>query len=475
MPHCQIVARDTSHNPDNDYRKGKKILPDLSVYDKDVDISGKVMQYSELQTFLEFKPDELSDPFCDPPSSFSLENRLEFEFEASSDKWTNCRGQLASYVTEMTARQHRTRAFSIYLGDPCVRLMCWDRSAAVVTEKFNFRENSQPLIDILWSFDHASEVDRGRDLSVRKATREETKLTVQHLDRWKNARERPVIMFEIQDGELIREFIACGSMADPESPTGRATRAYPVYEKRIGKLYILKDSWRAATREWESDILRELNEEVQNVPKFVCGGDIAGHTTLSQRFSAEDILEEGGGEDVPYASGGLLDLRAIRSITPDMIPQAGQNSRTRGTGQGQIVEKPRKPWKCGSHKTGERIHHRFVEASIGQHLDKFTSSKQFMKIVLDAFIGKCFATHCSYHSRYHLFSSQRCVRKMQYSSSRRKRDECHDDRRWLRDPQRLGPRQAMFQGFYTRCTSARAYRESFVVPFLISPLKSLSR
>jgi Fungal protein kinase len=387
MPHCQIV--DTSRNPDNDSRKDKKIQPDLSVYDKDVDISEKVMQYSELQIFLEFKPDELSDPFCDPPSSFSQENRMEFEFEASSDKRTNCRGQLASYVTEMTARQHRTRAFSIYLGDPCVRLMCWDRSAAVVTEKFNFRENSQPLIDFLWSFDHASEDDRGRDLSVRKATREETKLAVKYLDRWKNERERPVIVFEIQDGEFTREFIAWGSMADPESPTGRATRAYPVYEKRTGNLYFLKDSWRAATLERESDILRELNEKaVRNVPKFVCGGDIAGHTTLSQRFGAEDILEEEeGGEGVPHASG-LLDLRAIGGITPDMIPRPGQKSaRTRGTHPARIVEKRRKPWKCGTHKTGERIHHRFVEDFIGQHLDKFTSSKQFMNVVLDAFLG----------------------------------------------------------------------------------------
>jgi Fungal protein kinase len=386
MPHCQIV--DTSRNPDNDSRKDKKIQPDLSVYDKDVDISEKVMQYSQLQTFLEFKPDELSDPFCDPPSSFSLENRMEFEFEASSDKRTNCRGQLTSYVTEMTARQHRTRAFSIYLGDPCVRLMCWDRSAAVVTEKFNFRENSQPLIDFLWSFDHASEDDRGGDRSVRKATREETKLAVQHLDRWKNARERPVIVFEIKDGESTREFIAWGSMADPESPTGRATRAYPVYEKRTGKLYFLKDSWRAATLERESDILHELNEkEVRNVPKFVCGGDIAGHTTRSQRFGAEDIVEEGVG-DVLHASGGLLDLRAIGGITPDMLPQAGQKrSRMHGTSQGKIVEKRRKPWKCGTHKIGKRIHHRFVEGFIGQHLDKFTSSKQFMNVVLDAFIG----------------------------------------------------------------------------------------
>jgi hypothetical protein len=321
------------------------------------------MQYGELQTFMEFKSDELSDPFCDPSSpDMSSEELMEFQFEAATDKRKDCRGQIASYATEMLARQYRTRAFSIYIGDPCVRLICWDRSGAVVTEKFNFRQDSQPLVDFLWYFGHASESDRGRDTTVRDATRAETKLAVRHLSRWKNERKRPVVVFTVQDGSCAREFIAWGSMTDPESVTGRATRAYPVYEKATNKLYFLKDSWRAATLEKESDILRELNEkEVRNIPKFVCGDDIPGHTTLSHRFGVEDIVEEQEGKE------------------GDAHPRVKSAPR--------ILEKRRKSWKCGIHNIGERVHHRFVEDFIGHHLDKFTSSKQFMTVVLDAFIG----------------------------------------------------------------------------------------
>jgi len=346
MSMCKIV--NTSSRPDGDSRKDKKIQPDLSVYDKDVDTSRKVMQYGKLQTFIEFKPDESSDPFCDPPcADITSKERIEFQFEALAKKRMDCRGQFASYATEMLARQHRTRSFSVYVGDPCVRFICWDRSGAVVTEKFNFRENSQPLVDFLWYFNRASEANRGRDTTVRSATQGEIYLAHEYLIRWKNEKDRPVIVFEIQDNDCTREFIAWGSMADPESLTGRATRAYPVYEQASGKQYFLKDSWRAATLERESEILRELNEKgVRNVPRFVCGGDIVGHTTLSHKFSVEDIEQN----------------------TP--IP----------------VER-RKSWKCGVHKLAERIHHRFVEDFIGHHLDKFTSSKQFMKVVLDGFIG----------------------------------------------------------------------------------------
>jgi hypothetical protein len=152
MPGLQIV--NTSCNPDINSRKDKRIQPDLSIYDNHVDISENVMQYGELQTFMEFKSDELSDPFCDPSSpDMSSEELMEFQFEAAADKRKDCRGQIASYATEMLARQYRTRAFSIYIGDPCVRLICWDRSGAVVREiQFSIRVSAAGrLLVALWS------------------------------------------------------------------------------------------------------------------------------------------------------------------------------------------------------------------------------------------------------------------------------------------------------------------------------------
>lgn len=78
--------------------------------------------------------------------------------------------------------------------------MCWNRSGAVVTEKFNFRKDSQPLVDFLWYLARASETDRGGDPTVRRATEQEIDLAHKYLVWWKNERARPVIAFEIEDG-----------------------------------------------------------------------------------------------------------------------------------------------------------------------------------------------------------------------------------------------------------------------------------
>jgi hypothetical protein len=124
--------------------------------------------------------------------------------------------------------------------------------------------------------------------------------------------------------------------------TGRATRAYPGYEKASGRILFLKDSWRAKCLEKESDILKTLNDaKVRNVPNLVCGGDIEGHRTL----------------------------------TNDYVSDNAYNS-----------------WKCGCNSLiVERIHHRFVGDFVGRHLSEFTSTKQMMLAVRDAYIGMSFA------------------------------------------------------------------------------------
>lgn len=241
----------------------------------------------------------------------------------------------------------------MYIGGDHARLICWDRSAAVVTEKFDLKGDSQPLIDFLWRFCQLTDEERGRDETVRPATKEEESLADEHISEWKNTKDRPVVVLTIWDEALkkLREFIAWGSMANADSLTGRCTRAYPVYEKETGKTCFLKDTWRAATLERESDILRELNKAgVRNVPRLLCGGDIPGHVTRSHIFAIEGARQE--------TTDGLVPL------------------------------KKRYPWICGIILITERIHHRFTEDFIGVHLDKFKSSKEMMSAVYDAFLGK---------------------------------------------------------------------------------------
>jgi Fungal protein kinase len=348
IPGFKIV--NTSDYPDQNSRKGKRIKPDPTMYKEDVDTTRNVTQFDKLELHFEFKPKGSTDPFRDPKPDISPEERLAWQFVSDSQSSQHCRGQLATYATEWCTRQHRVFAFSVFIYDPYVRFIRWDRSGIVVTERFNFRTNSQPLVDFLWRFVHLTDVQRGRDNTVREATAEEIQLAHEHLTQWKNVKERPVIVFYIQDGDIRREFIGWGSMADAESLLGRATRAYPVYEKASGEIRFLKDSWRAASLEQESQTLRTLNAAgVRNVPVLDCGGDIEHHVTRSHIFGAED---------------------------PPNCRHIGVETLKRNS------------WKCGKHRIVERIHHRFTSKFVGVHLENFTTSKKLMQAVYDAFLGK---------------------------------------------------------------------------------------
>jgi hypothetical protein len=357
-------------------REGKKIKPDPSMYKDGVDSTERVTQFDKLELNFEFKLNGTNshDPFRDPTQPD--ENRTTWEFEAGTGR--DYQGQLTSYAAEWCSRQHRTFAFTIYIFGTYARFIRWDRSAVVVSERFNYKEESQALVDFLWRFVHLDDEGRGIDTTVRNATPTEAAIAKKRLTQWENNNTRSVIVFKIQDKDGLREFIGWGSMADAESLTGRATRAYPVWDVQEEKVCFLKDTWRAVTLERESDILRLLNEKnVPNVPKIICGGDIEGHTTLSYKFAGNDSK-----------------------------PSPGSPARM--------------PWKCGLHKITQRIHHRFVEDFVGVHLDEFTSTHQLMRAIYDAYLG-LIIDFISAHIRltFHFASNSTLgsVQAVRYSSS----------------------------------------------------------
>jgi hypothetical protein len=84
------------------------------------------------------------------------------------------------------------------------------------------------------------------------------------------------------DSGGFREVIAWGAMGDADSLTGRATRAWPVYDLKLRKVVFPKDSWRSLMpgMEKESKILSDLNKVgVRNVPELICGNDIEDQLT----------------------------------------------------------------------------------------------------------------------------------------------------------------------------------------------------
>ncbi|KAF9456881.1 hypothetical protein BDZ94DRAFT_1314745 [Collybia nuda] len=317
----------TSSHPDINSLSGRKIKPDPSMYRSEVATSIKITQFDKLELHFEFKLEDKNDPFRDPPSPDT--DRIKWEFEAQTIQGRDCRGQLSAYLAEWCSRQHLAFAFTVLILGSSSRLIRWDRSAAIVSEKFDYLTNGQPL-----------------DNTVHVANTEETEIAYDKMKNQKSKLDWNVIIFTIQVDGQGREFLGWSPMANGELLLGRATRPYPVWDIQEHALRFLKDSWRWVHFERESDILRLLNGAgVQIVPQLIGDGDIEGHwhTNLSHTFAANSTDETTG----------------LRKIS----------------------------WKYGVYSILQRVHHRFVGKDIGLHLIKFKTSKDMMQVVYDAFIA----------------------------------------------------------------------------------------
>ena len=331
----------------------------MSAYLSAVTTSDNVTQFEAEELMFELKPPSApAHPFKDPKSNATAEQLLSHSFETNTDAGILCRGQIASYLTEWYNRQHRKHGFVVYVANDGMRFIRADRSGAIVSRLFNWRQEPKIFAEFLWHFAHLTPGQRGHDTTVRPATAHEKGLAILNLQPWAPKRERPIFVLRVpeEDGRF-REVIAWGAMAGADSLTGRATRAWPVYDLKLEKVVFLKDAWRSLMpgMEKESDILLQLNQAgVRNVPRLVCGDDIAGHLTRTHEFIS-------------------------------------------------------KPWNVGGTEITPRAQHRFLEDFVGKHLCHFTSSKQFMQAVYDAFTGMDFVEPPRNNSSDIDFSSPRCV------------------------------------------------------------------
>ncbi|CAA7265452.1 unnamed protein product [Cyclocybe aegerita] len=296
----------------------------------------KPTNFEKLDLYIEVKTNVF--PFSDPKPNCSPEERQKHQFENRGDLAEDCRGQIGLVMAEICARQYRTHSFMVFLNHKEVRFLYNDRSAIVVTEAIDYRTESKKLAEFFWRYSRMSDAQRGMDTSVRPSTPEEIgkaeTALAPYLPRGETPRPYITLSVPTADG-AERLVVGRDCMMEPDSVTGRATRAFPVYDLKTGKIEFLKDTWRVDLpgMDKESDILKELNEkQVRNVPVFVDGGDVLGsrQTTVSHEF-----------ENASWRAGRLAVL----------VPRA---------------------------------HNRFLENFIGKRLSKFTNARQFLIIVMHA-------------------------------------------------------------------------------------------
>ncbi|KAJ8701062.1 hypothetical protein PTI98_004026 [Pleurotus ostreatus] len=369
-----LKIMNSSRHADPDSKAGSKVKPDVGIHKTD-DASVTVATPTRLGSAL--SPAELKNWFLELFND--LAKKLGVSFEIDTDEARDARGQLATYAVEYCARQHRTHLFLVYIYFPHARFIRFDRCGALVSTKFDLSQDCTPLIRFYSRFSKMTDAQRGYDATVTLASDEETKLAQERLKEWEPKHERPVFKMDVYDDKVEeqvehhdkpqikaevcvndadvgpktiqaadndiketpkpRKFLVWGSLADPESPLGRATRGYPALEVTDGlekakdvPIMFLKEQWRSkAIERGEIALLRELNKhEIRHVPTFVCGGDLPGQVTQTDVFANE----------IGRTGGKPIDQRA---------------------------------------------HVRFVVQEVGRPLECFSSSKEMFQAVHDAF------------------------------------------------------------------------------------------
>ncbi|KAF4607802.1 hypothetical protein EYR40_000137 [Pleurotus pulmonarius] len=339
FPGIKIV--DTSAHPDPDSKPGSKVKPDMCVYHERLRIKSTApTRLANALAGVEAK-DEYLEIF-DDNSHPRVATREDAPFEVDTDKAILTRGQLVTYAVEICARQHRTHLFLVYIYFPYARLIRFDRSGALVSERFDFTKDCTPLNRFFSRFCRMDDIAMGYDPTVHVANEAEAKFARKHLAAWApNPKlERSVFKMDVYDQSAQpRQFLVWGSLADPESPLGRATRGYPAIEVTHGLLddtkpMFLKEQWRSLALCPEIETIRKMNKAgVHYVPTLVCGGDLPNQLTKTQ--------------DYPSMFNGRI----------------------------------------GDKRLDSRQHIRFVVKEVGSPLEHFSSSKQMLRAVGHALQG----------------------------------------------------------------------------------------
>ncbi|KAJ8475424.1 hypothetical protein ONZ45_g15614 [Pleurotus djamor] len=277
-----------------------------------------------------------SDAFNENPGE-KLEENLDVLAPMEATTGAETRGQLAMYASDICSRQHRTHLFMLYFFHPYVRILRWDRSGVIVTERFNYVTDCTPLVHYLYRFTRLDAAARGFDPTVTVASETEAEVARKLLKRWEPKHPRDVLKVAVPNGNKTEYFLIWGAIAEPRSPFGRGTRGYPAVQvlprNKYSKPMFLKEQWRAASVGSEVDTLKKLKKaKIKHVPTLICGGDFHEHTTLSDKFAKAEWKLRG------------VDLDA-RTLT------------------------------------------RLVVAEVGTPLSQFPNSKTLIQVIFDAFVG----------------------------------------------------------------------------------------
>ncbi|KAL6305549.1 hypothetical protein BKA93DRAFT_749076 [Sparassis latifolia] len=323
------------------------------------------------------------DPFTDPAPDADRSSH-NFTLNTVDDRThkhaEEALGRNVVCVIEACARQHRAFYFSISLAGSRARLIRWDRCGAIVSESFDIRAQPEPLCEFLWRYAHASKSQRGYDVSVEPATRDEEELFRESIKchvklqldldgedlvaaMEEHYQPGVVVAVNMVDegspGHVARRLLISRPVVSPLSLTGRGTRGYwaVTADGPRGEMVFLKDTWRynGGGQQKEGDILADLQgARVPNIPRLISHGDVLERLPIVN------------GMDEDMEDGDVEELSLQRTLT-DRFQQAH--------------------WVCKGEQIPQLplVHYRLVLGTVGYGLQRFQGTQELLRGTFDAY------------------------------------------------------------------------------------------
>ncbi|KAJ7576004.1 hypothetical protein C8J56DRAFT_800907 [Mycena floridula] len=197
-------------------------------------------------------------PKCERPETVEVEG-----FIKPSETAREARAQLAYYATKINSRQHRLHQFSLSISTDEVRFYRWNQAGVVVSRGFSYTTDSELLVDFLWRYANANDVQCGHDTTVSPATKEEKALAHQKLVPWaQKGIEHTVLKIRVFNSTTNThvDVVTWLSLQERNSVVGRASRGYPCVELSTKKVTFLKDYWRDIATTPESQTIKTLDD-----------------------------------------------------------------------------------------------------------------------------------------------------------------------------------------------------------------------
>jgi serine/threonine protein kinase len=210
----------------------------------------------------------------------------------SSQESRDTCGQITAYATSHMSAQYRTHVFFVLICGDYARLIRWDRSGAIVTQPI-FYDEVPDLVDFFIRFNLSPADVRGHDTTVRVAKCEDTKDAVKVIKEFEElAKSRSLLVASVPNpttGESL-EYVIAPPSASPWAPVGRWTRTSIGYDIQRKRSVFMKDSWRLVIEgvPKEGDVYSKFKANaVPNVPHCSNSGDIGEdtyHLTRTDQF-----------------------------------------------------------------------------------------------------------------------------------------------------------------------------------------------